>query len=145
MIDIENIVFTRAAQAVRAAFPETSVSSEYVEIPACFPHVSIEEKDNSVSERTRDLSGIEHYAQVMYEINIYTNNGAVRKSTAKAIADVIDKAMAGMLFTRIFKGNTPNIDRSIYRLTMRYRAVVREGQEHDGKVVFIMYTTGGSI
>lgn len=143
MIDIENIVFTRAAQAVRSEFPHASVSGEYVEVPAGFPFVSIVEADNSVLESRRDLSGIEHYANLMYEINIYTNNGAVRKSTAKAIAAVVDQAMSEMKFTRIFKNPIPNADRSIYRIIMRYRAVVREGREIDGNTVYEMHTTGG--
>lgn len=143
MTDIENIVFTRLAQAVRAAFPHAVVSGEYVEVPAAFPFVSCEEKNNSVLENRRDLNGIEHYSELMYEINVYTNNGAVKKSAAKAIAAVCDDAMAEMQFTRIFKNPIPNIDRSVYRILMRYRAVVREGREIDGKTVCQMHTTGG--
>ena len=80
MIDIENVIFTTIAQKVRSEFQEASVYGEYVEVPASFPCVTIVEADNKVYERTRDLDGIEHYAQVMYEVNIYSNKQAGKKS-----------------------------------------------------------------
>ena len=79
MIDIENIVFTNVATALRTAFSGISVYGEFVEVPASFPCVTIVEADNKVYERTRDLNGVEHYAEIMYEINIYTNNGNGKK------------------------------------------------------------------
>lgn len=141
MIDIENIVFTKIADVLRAAYNGISVYGEYVEIPASFPCVTIVEADNAVYERTRDLNGVEHYARIMYEINVYTNDSTGKKSKAKAIASVIDREMSKMLFTRTFMGQTPNIDRTIYRITMRYLAVVREGISIDGKTVYVMHTT----
>lgn len=141
MIDIENVIFTKIAQKVRSEFQGASVYGEYVEVPASFPCVTIVEADNKVYERTRDLNGIEHYAQVMYEVNIYTNDSGGKKSTAKSIANVIDEEMSKMLFTRTFRGQTPNIDRTIYRITLRYVAVVREGINEDGIIVHHMHTT----
>ena len=141
MIDIENIVFTALANAIRTAYPTASVYGEFVEVPASFPCISIVEADNRVLERTRDLDGVEHYAQLMYEINIYTNDASGKKTKAKAIANLIDGIMGGMLFTRTFRGQTPNVDRSIYRITMRYFGVVREGVSIGGKIVHIMHTS----
>lgn len=141
MIDIENIVFTRVKNAIRTAFSGASVYSEYVETPASFPCVTIVEADNSVYQPTRDLDGVEHHAQIMYEINVYTNDSTGKKSKAKSIASVIDGEMSEMLFTRTFRGQTPNVDRTIYRITMRYVAVVREGINIDGKTVYVMHTT----
>lgn len=141
MIDIENIVFTNVATALRTAFSGISVYGEFVEVPASFPCVTIVEADNKVYERTRDLDGVEHYAEIMYEINIYTNNGNGKKTMAKSIAQEIDTVMSGMLFTRTFRGQTPNIDRTIYRITMRYSGVVREGIETNGTIIHTMHTT----
>lgn len=141
MIDVENIIFTRLATAIRTAFTGASVYGEYVETPASFPCVTIVEADNKVYERTRDLDGIEHHAQVMYEINVYTNDATGKKSKAKSIASVIDDQMSAMLFTRTFRGQTPNIDRSIYRITLRYQGVVREAIKIDGTDVYQMHTT----
>lgn len=141
MIDVENIVFTRLATALRTAFSGITVYGEYVEVPAAFPCVSIVEADNAVLERTRDLSGVEHHAKVMYEINVFTNDANGKKSRAKAIADVIDNEMSAMLFTRKFRGQTPNVDRSIYRITIRYQGVVGEAVNTGSKIVYAMHTT----
>ena len=140
MIDVENIVFTRLATALRTAYSGITVYGEYVEVPAAFPCVSIVEADNAVLERTRDLSGVEHHAKVMYEINVFTNDANGKKSRAKAIADVIDMQMSAMLFTRTFRGQTPNVDRSIYRVTLRYKGVVGEAVNTGNKIIYPMYT-----
>lgn len=141
MIDVENIIFTRLATALRTAYNGISVYGEFVEVPASFPCVTIVEADNKVYERTRDLSGVEHHAQVMYEINVYSNKVSGKKSEAKAISNTIDGMMTDMLFTRTFRGQTPNIDRTIYRITLRYQGVVREAVEKDGTIYHVMHTT----
>lgn len=141
MIDIENIIFTEVATAVRAAYSGASVYGEYVETPASFPCVTVVEADNSVLQSARDLSGVEHYAQIMYEINVYTNDGTGKKSKAKDIARVIDDVMTARLFTRTFRGQTPNIDRTVYRITMRYSAVVSENLGDTQNAVYVMHTT----
>lgn len=141
MIDVENIIFTQLATALRAAYSGISVYGEYVEVPATFPCVTIVEADNQVLKQTRDLSGVEHYAKIMYEINVYSNKGNTKKSQANEISKMIDGMMADLLFTRTFMGQTPNIDRTIYRITLRYEAVVREGISDGNKTVFTMHTT----
>lgn len=141
MIDIENIIFTQLATALRTSFSGISVYGEYVETPASFPCVTIVEADNSVLQMARDLSGVEHYAQIMYEINVYTDDGNGKKAKAKSIAKVIDDVMSGLLFTRTFRGQTPNLDRTIYRITMRYSAVVSENLSDESNIVHVMHTT----
>lgn len=141
MIDIENIVFDRIATALRTAYSGISVYGEYVEVPASFPCVTIVEADNKVYKRTRDLSGVEHHAQVMYEVNVYTNDANGKKTAAKDIANAIDELFCDMLFTRTFKRQIPNIDRTIYRITMRYEAVVREAVESNGTKYHVIHTT----
>ena len=141
MIDVENIIFTELATALRTAYSGVSVYGEFVEIPASFPCVTIVEADNQVYKPSRDLSGVEHHAKVMYEINVYSNKANGKKSEAKAISNMIDGMMTNMLFTRTFRGQTPNIDRTIYRITMRYEGVVREGINEGDKTVFVMHTT----
>ncbi len=141
MIDVENIIFTRLATMLRAEFGVISVYGEYVELPASFPCVTVVETDNKVLRRTRDLSGVEHHAQVLYEINVYTNDASGKKSRAKEIANAIDDKMSEMQFTRIFRGQVPNIDRTIYRITMRFEGVVGEGRDINGETVYQLYTT----
>lgn len=140
MIDIENVIFTRLANAIRTEFSGISVYGEYIETPASFPCVTVVEADNRVLERTRDLSGVEHNARVMYEINVYTNDANGKKAKAKEISNVIDNVMSELLFTRTFRGQTPNIDRTIYRITLRYIGVVSENHGTDENALYVMHT-----
>ena len=123
MIDIENLVFTPIAQAVRAQFEGANVVGEYVREPSRFPHVSLVESDNYISTRHRDNSSTEKYATVMYEVNVYSNKTSGRKTEARSILDLIDTMLTAKNFTRIAMTPVPNLENStIYRLTARYRA-----------------------
>jgi hypothetical protein len=61
------------------------------------------------------------------------------KQTAKRIADIVDTAMQNLKFTRTMSGQTPNIDRTIYRYTMRYEAIVQKGEDIDGVITYQMF------
>lgn len=125
MIDVESQVFQACADAFRAAYPNGYIAGEYVPQPPKFPAVSIVEEDNSVYQRGMDSGAIENYANVMYQIDIYSNNTKGKKAQAKAIAALIDDVMARLGFTRTFLNPVQNMnDATIYRMTGRYRAVV---------------------
>mgnify|MGYP001192941776 CR=1 FL=1 len=49
MIDVESLIFSQVAEALRVAFPGIFVSGEYVDTPAKFPAVTIVESDNSTA------------------------------------------------------------------------------------------------
>lgn len=141
MIDIESAVFTAVYDAVKAKFPDAEICSEFVEQPEKFPLVSLVEADNYTHTGTRSLSKIENHADVMYECNVYTNNGGTKKSQAKEIANVIDETMAQLGFTRTLRNQIPNINRTIYRIVMRWTAVVGNGVENDnGDTVHQIYS-----
>lgn len=125
MIDIENVVFDRVARALLAYDENTDVSAYPVEMPESFPHAVLYESDNSVYRRSQTLERIENHALLAYEVNVYCV-GDGRKAQAKALADIIDSEMEGMRFVRTFRGQTPNVDRDIYRITMRYRGVASQ-------------------
>lgn len=125
MIDVESQVFQACADAFRAAYPNGYIAGEYVPQPPKFPAVFVAEMDNSVYQRGMDSGAIENYANVMYQIDIYSNNTKGKKAQAKAIAALIDDVMARLGFTRTFLNPVQNMnDATIYRMTGRYRAVV---------------------
>lgn len=130
MIDVESLVFSTVADAVETAFatdyPGLVCYGEYVSAPSSFPCVCLVEDDNYRYTNSDDNQLQEHQANVLYTCNIYTNNADGKKGLAKAIAAVVDTTMAGMKFTRTMMEQLPNIDRTIYRMTMRYTAVVGE-------------------
>lgn len=141
MIDIENIVVNNVIDALESAYGEASpiVYSEYVEIPSEFPCVTVYEADNNVYRQSQDNYLMAHHVNVMYEVNVFCADANDKKSTAKAIADVVDTAMQSMKFTRTIRSQIPNQDRTIYRITMRYTAVVGEPSADEDMTTYQMY------
>lgn len=100
------------------------MTSEYVPSTSKFPAVSIVEANNYVARRY-SADKIENAANVMYEVNTYSNKTAGGKSEAKEIANTVDEAMASLGFTRIMRNVVPNFnDAHIYRIVCRYEAVI---------------------
>lgn len=125
MIDIENEVFNRVATRVREVFPDIFITGEYVKSPPTFPAVSLVEMDNSTRIDTIDSGSSENHANVMYEVNIYSNKTAGKKSECKEIITLIDEEMLAMGFSRNTLTPVPNeYDSTIYRMVGRYRATV---------------------
>ena len=129
MIDCENEVYTRIARVLRDKFPGINIAGEYVNAPSNFPHVSITQSDNSVV--SEQMTGSAEMAQVMFEINIYSNKADGRKTECKSIAKVIDDVMFKMNFKRMALTPIPNMeDATIYRIVARYRVMT------DGKYFY---------
>ena len=125
MIDIENLVFDRVAARIREQFPNIFITGEYVNSPSFFPAVSLVEQDNSIRESTMDSGSNENHANVMYEVNVYSNRTTGKKSECKAIIALIDTEMTAMGFVRSTLTPVPNeYDSTIYRMVGRYRAAV---------------------
>ena len=124
MINVENEIFDIVAKAVRAVYPDIYIIGEYVKSPPKFPCVSLVEVDNSAYTRTQTSSSVEHHAELMYELNVYSNKTKGKKSECKAIASLIDDELAALGFSRTMLQPIPNLDdATIYRMVGRYRAV----------------------
>lgn len=139
MIDIENKVLSVVREAILAQYPTASVYGEYVEVPASFPCVTVTEDTNYTYVYTKDEQLAEHHAEVQYAVNVYSNKQTGAKLEAKAIMNIADNAMQGMTFWRTMTRQVPNVDRTIYRLIARYRAVVGEPTQVGDDLVFHMY------
>ena len=125
MIDIESAVFDTVANKVYEKFPDTYMTGEYVKSPPSFPAVSLMETDNTVREDTIDSGSNENHANVMYELNVYSNKTSGKKSECKEIVAFIDSIMLAMGFVRVTLTPVPNeYDSTIYRMLARYRASV---------------------
>lgn len=139
MIDIENKVLSVVREAVLAQYPTASVYGEYVEVPESFPCVTVTEDTNYTYVYTKDEQLAEHHAEVQYAVNVYSNKQTGAKLEAKAIMNIADNAMQSMKFWRTMTRQIPNVDRTIYRLIARYRAVVGEPTQVGDDLVFHMY------
>ena len=126
MIDIENKVINDVFTAVRSTYTGASCYGEYVSVPAAFPCVTLYEADNSTYRPSQDTELQEHHARVMYECNVYSDKQSGKKAEARAIAKLVDTTMQDMKFTRTFYQPLPNLDRTIFRITMRWEAIAGE-------------------
>ena len=140
MIDIENMVLDAVSKAVHDHFPTASICGEYVEVPAAFPCVTIVEDANTTYRKTLDDSIREHHVELNYTVNVYSDLHPGKKTQCKEICDVVDDVIMSLKFTRTMRSHTPNIDRTLYRITMRYTVVVAEPfEDEDGNKVYQMY------
>ena len=125
MINVENEIFNRVVTSVRVKFPNVSMTGEYVKSPSSFPHVSLEEVDNSVLAITQTSTEYENHGVLLYEVNVYSNKTRGKKTECKEIISLIDNEMSSLGFTRTMLQPIPNMDdATIYRMTARYTAIV---------------------
>lgn len=127
MIDIENIVIDK----VISEFPEIGIYSDETKIPAEFPAIYISCKSNTVYLDSRDENK-ENHANVMFQADIYDNDVDNKKENCKNISAKLDTIMQGLGFTRTLYEPITNLeDSTIYRITMRFTAVVSKLVEGD--------------
>lgn len=136
MIDIENDVFNHVYNRLIAIYPELEVDTEFVDVPAKLPAVTISEANNYVLDRMQTVN-IENAVRVMYEVNVFSNKVNGKKKEAKEIANVVDSAFSEKGFARMMRSVVPNFrDATIHRIIMRYEGVVGPARE-EGK--FLVY------
>lgn len=127
MNDIESEVFTTVAKAARAAFPDLFFTDEIpLNIPKKLPCAALAETSNTAPKSMIDSSGEEKFSDVLYQVTIYTNRQANKKSDCRAILKVIDSILHGLGFRR--ESCTPQVpmnSNSIYWLSARYTARVK--------------------
>lgn len=129
MIDIETEVFNTVSEKVREKYPKIYMTGEYVKSPPSFPCVSLIEVDNQIYRNTRTTECIENHAQLLYEVNVYSNKQSGKKAECKAIIALIDKRMEVLGFTRTLLNPVPNEeDATVYRMVARYRAIVSKNK-----------------
>lgn len=124
MIDYENEIFTAVMNALAPEFPDITVGGEEVRVPPSFPFVSMVEADNYTMQSGIDSGRVENYANVMYEVNVYSGKLNGRKSEAKAILTIIDDVFERLGFTRTMRQPVVMADATKYRLTARYMGVI---------------------
>ena len=128
MIDIENELYTKVATALRSHYANISIFGEDARVPSSFPCVSFVEADNYTNIASVDSAG-EQYANVMYEVNVYSNNQSGKKTECKAILGIIDSIMLHYGFTRSMKNPITMDDATICRISARYTGVVSSTQK----------------
>lgn len=123
MIDIESKIVDAIRTDLISEYPLIYVASEYVPVAPAFPAVIVYEVDNYSHENS--MEDTETHANVLYEVQVYSNKSKGRKAEAKTILARIDAVLQGYKFVRTMKLELRNPDQpSVFRLVARYRAVV---------------------
>ena len=129
MIDFENQIYTKIATRLRSEFPNIKCKSITTYTPEEFPMVCIEEADNYANRYTRDTESNENFADVMYEVNVYSNKANTSKSEAKKILAVADAEFEALGFTRTVRTMLAMNNAQICRMFARYQATIgKDGQ-----------------
>lgn len=124
MIDVSNVVLRIVKEAVTAQFPDCYFTTSNPDSVTKNRVISMTELDNYTYRGSLDDRGVEHHANVPFQFDVYSNNTNGKKEEAKAMMNLLDEALTSNRFTRTMCKPTPNIDRSYYRITARYEAIV---------------------
>lgn len=122
MIDYSNEVFSVVAKDLRSLYPDIQVIGEYVETPAQFPTVTLDEVNNVPvhldSGKTND------YARVLYRSQVFCN-GVGKRQKARAIYDTVDQILMELgLFAKSYTTTPAIYNSEIYCITATHEGVI---------------------
>ena len=122
MIDYSNEVFNTVAVNLRSLYDGIRVVGEYVETPAKFPTVTLDEIQNIPVHLD---SAVENkYARVVYRSQVFCN-GEGKRRLAREIFDSLDRALMSIGLTMKSYTTTPAIYNSeVYCITATHEGVV---------------------
>lgn len=125
MIDFANEIFTHLAEQLMEAYPGIEVKGEYVETPASFPCVSIEETANTPMHL--DSASTAKYALVRYRIQVFSNSQSGKRAEARRIFQTVDRLMQGLNLMCKSMTTTPTVyHASIYQITATFEGTVSQ-------------------
>ena len=124
MIEYSSEVFNAVAVHLRSLHPGIQVVGEYVESPAQFPTVTLDEIQNLPEHL--DSAATNKYARVVYRSQIFCN-GEGKRQKARAIYDSLDQILMGVgLFAKTYTTTPAIYNSEIYCITATYEGVVGE-------------------
>ena len=101
-----------------------------------FPLITFVQVNDVHTQQTTKTRKRETVSSLYFEINIYTNdkvaNNVVisRVKIADELTDLVDKVMSGYYqLERTMCQPTPNLDDNVYRVTIRYTAMLLENRD----------------
>ena len=122
MIDYSNEVFNTVAKDLRSLHSGIQVVGEYVETPAKFPTVTLDEIQNVPSHL--DSGATNKYARVVYRSQIFCN-GEGKRQKAREIYDSLDHILMGVgLFAKTYTTTPAVYNSEIYCITATHEGVI---------------------
>lgn len=127
MLDVENVLYAEVAKLLRKEHKGINIYGCEVDSPANFPAVAFVESDNSTYKRSLSGDNVEHNANLMYTVNVYSNlQDAAGKQECKDILTTVDRFMREKGFIRTTNMPLSNVDKSISRRVARYTGIIGE-------------------
>lgn len=122
MINYSNEIFDTVAKDLRSLYSGITVVGEYVEVPAKFPTVTLDEISNVPTHL--DSATLNKYAKVIYRSQIFCNGNGKRKK-AREIFDSLDKKLMELGLIMKTYTTTPTIYNSeVYCITATHEGVI---------------------
>lgn len=122
MIDKSNEIFNTVAKNLRSFYTGVQVVGEYVETPAKFPTVTLDEIQNVPVHL--DSAKTNKYARIVYRSQVFCNGEGKRKR-AREIFDSLDQTLMGMGLIMKTYTTTPTIYNSeVYCITATHEGVI---------------------
>lgn len=122
MIDYSNEIFNTVAKDLRSLYSGITVVGEYVEAPAKFPTVTLDEISNVPTHL--DSATTNKYTKVIYRSQVFCNGDGKRKR-AREIFDSLDRKLMDLGLTMKTYTNTPTIYNSeVYCITATHEGVI---------------------
>ena len=124
MIDKSNEIFNTVAKNLRFVYEGIQVVGEYVDTPAVFPTVTIDEIQNVPVHM--DSATKNKYARITYRVQIFCT-GSGKRSKAREIYSKLDEILMELgLYAKSFT-TTPTIYNSeVYCITATHEGVIGE-------------------
>lgn len=123
MIDIEELLVDEVTRVLEN-YPNIIVlSSELTALPQ-LPCVCVNEIDNRLCSKGLDTSETEQFAEVTYQIDVYSKYGDCKKKEAKEIYKKIDELMYRLGFYRRSKNAIEFTENRVCRICSRYSGTV---------------------
>jgi hypothetical protein len=124
MIDYSNEVFSVVAKDLRSLYSGIQVIGEYVETPAKFPTVTVDEINNVPAHL--DSGAANKYARVTYRCQVFCNGDGKRKK-ARTIYDTVDRILMSLgLYAKSYTTTPAIYNSEIYCITATYEGVIGE-------------------
>ena len=122
MLDFSNEIFNTVAKDLRLSFSGVQVIGEYVESPAKFPTVTIDEIQNVPVHL--DSAKNNKYARIVYRSQVFCN-GNGKRAKAREIFNVLDNTLMSMGLIMKTYTTTPSIYNSeVYCITATHEGVI---------------------
>ena len=122
MIDYSHEIFNTVATSLRPLYTDIQVVGEYVESPARFPTVTLDEIQNVPVHLDGAVEN--KYARVTYRSQVFCN-GPGKRQRAREIYGELDKVLMGMgLYAKTYSTTPAIYNSEIYCITATHEGVI---------------------